>query len=674
MRDEHPQILIEWPDWASAEHTATHHLAPVLEDGQRQDLLTGWWFVRKKPHWRLRYTGGLPARRFLDEHLERLHRAEAVSAWAHGIYEPETGTFGGQAGMRLAHTLFHADSRHLLTYLARNHTTQGGGLGRRELALLMGSVFLRGARLDTFEQADVWNKVTALRRLPEPFTNDEHLLAPARTLMTLNPQAMADTSPHTTTWAEEFTAAGAALADLATEGRLTRGLRAVCAHHLIFTFNRWGIAYRDQHVLSNLGKAVMTDTTNSAPSSPEDAETLREDLIQQLRKNGAITTPAVEDAFRCVPRHTFVPHATLEEAYTNAPVHIKHDDNGASISCASQPSVVALMLEQAALAFGMRVLELGAGTGYNASLLGHLVGGTGSVTTIDVDQDLVDGARTRLKDSQATNVVVHLGDGALGHPDGAPYDRIIATVGSHDVPRAWVDQLAPDGRLIAPVRIAGDVNRSIVFERDGDRWRSVDSQLCTFMPLRGGGIGDDPRRILALDPDGTVLLQANQDQTITDAQVHDILTELATTTWTGVTFGKGQPLDTMWLWLATHLDNRLSRMPLRQHAVTNGLVTPGLPWGDMAGVPATERGLAYLTLRPVEGQQGRHELGVIGHAPAGQKLAEQMADQVVAWEPHRDDDISFSLHFAPVIASSSDTRRVLEREHSTLVVAWGEPA
>ncbi|WP_028647933.1 methyltransferase, FxLD system [Nocardiopsis sp. CNT312] len=673
MRDEHPQTLIEWPDWATAEHTAAQHLGPILGLGRRRGLLTGWWFIRKKPYWRLRYTGGHRARRFLDAHLERLHRAESVSAWAHAIYEPETGAFGGQAAMSLAHTLFHADSRHLLTYLAHVHTNPSTELGRRELALLMGGAFLRGARLDAFEQADVWEKVTALRRLPQPFTADERLLAPARTLTALDPRAVAATSPHTTAWAQEFTAAGAVLSRLAAEGRLTRGLRAVCAHHLVFTFNRWGLTYQDQHVLSNLGKAVMTDTADNAPASPETAETLREDLIRKLRENGSITTSEVEDAFRRVPRHTFVPHATLEEAYTNAPVHIKHDDDGASISCASQPGVVALMLEQAALAPGMRVLELGSGTGYNAALLGHLVG-EGAVTTIDVDQDLVDGARTRLKDHGATNVTVHLGDGALGHPGGAPYDRVIATVGSHDVPRAWVDQLAPDGRLIAPVRIAGDVNRSIVFERDGDRWRSVDSQLCTFMPLRGGGIGDDPRRVLSLDRDGTVQIQANQDQTITEAQVHDVLGEEATTVWTGVTYGKSQPLDTMWLWLATHLDNRLSRMPLRRHAVANGLVSPGLPWGDMAAVPAAERGLAYLTLRPVEGHRGRHELGVVGHAAAGRKLAEQMGAQAAAWEPHRDDDISFALHFTPVTEAPSDTRRVLKRKHSILVVSWGEPA
>ncbi|MES0836955.1 methyltransferase, FxLD system [Nocardiopsis tropica] len=675
MGDELPQILIRWADWTAAEHWAVHGLGPALEQAREEGLVSAWWFVRKRPHWRLRYTGSHPAQQFLDTELQHLHREGAVERWVHGIYEPETGVFGGTAGMALAHTVFCEDSRHLLAYLTRRSTMSGAELGRRELALLLGSAFLCGARLDRFEQADVWAKVAALRALPQPFRPEEELLFSARTLITLNPRPLAASGRlhHTNHWAQVFTAAGAALADLAAQGRLNRGLRAVCAHHLIFAFNRWGLPYRDQHILSRTAReAAMTDTTHN--TTPETADALREELIRQLRENGVLTTPAVEEAFRSVPRHAFVPNATLEEAYTNAPVHIKHDDNGASISCGSQPGVVATMLEQAALEPGMRVLELGAGTGYNAALLGHLVGLAGSVTTIDVDQDLVEGARARLKENGAANVTVVLGDGALGHPDAAPFDRIIATVGCHDVPCAWVDHLAPGGRLIAPVRIAGDVSRSIVFEAQGDHWVSVDSQLCTFMPLRGGGVGDDPRRILALDADGTVLLQTNQDQSITPEQVDHVLAEPSTTTWTTVDFGKGQPLDPMWLWLATRLDNRVSRMPVQPQAVASGLVSPGLPWGDMASVPADERGLAYLTMRPVNGQQGRHEIGVIGHTPAGQKLAAQMAEHIRAWESHRAEELFFALHYNPVPEPSTATRRVLTRAHSTLVVSWGEPA
>ncbi|WP_083931797.1 methyltransferase, FxLD system [Nocardiopsis salina] len=415
----------------------------------------------------------------------------------------------------------------------------------------------------------------------------------------------------------------------------------------------------------------MTDHTPTTTPTSE-TEPLHARLVEQLREAGSIRSPQVEDAFRTVPRHAFLPHATVEEAYTNAPVHIKYDETGNSISCGSQPGIVAMMLEQAAIEPGMRVLELGAGTGYNAALLGHLTGPNGSVTTIDVDTDLVEEARARLKEHGATNVEAVLGDGALGHPGDAPYDRIVATVGSHDVPRAWVDQLAPGGRLIIPIRIAGDVSRSIVFEANGDHWTSVDSALCTFMPLRDS-VGDDRRTVLAADEDATVQVQANQDQSIYPEQVRGVLAEPSKAVWSGVTFGKGQPLDTLWLWLATHLPNRLSRMPVQRTAIDTGLVSPGLPWGDMAAVPIDERGLAYLTMRPDPMGNSRHELGVIAHGPASQPLAEDMADLAREWAPHRHDQLTFTLSYARESDAPTLTRRVLHRKHSTLLVTW-EPA
>lgn len=672
MVEQQAQVLITWSEWESAEAAAIR-LYRALEGSA---ALRQWWFIRKRPHWRLRYSGGRAARGVLVSELDRLRGRGVVSGWVHSVYEPEVHAFGGRASMDVAHHLFQTDSRHTLAYLDRVYAVPERELGRRELSLLLGSALLRGAGLDWFEQGDVWARVADLRPSIELFTSDDRLRAQVHTLMRTALEGFDTTEPlgALAPWADAFTTTGRALADLSNRGLLTRGLRAVLAHHLIFAFNRWGLPYRDQHILTTTAKeVVMTDTTHTT-TSPANADRLREELIDQLRQSGQIRTEAVADAFRSVPRHSFVPNASLEEAYTNAPVHIKHDENGASISCGSQPGVVAMMLEQAVLEPGMRVLELGAGTGFNAALLGHLVGPAGSVATIDVDTDLVDGAQARLKENGSTNVQVLLGDGALGHPTDKPFDRIIATVGSHDVPRAWVDQLAPGGRLIIPVRIAGDVSRSIVFEADGDHWSSTDSRLCTFMPLRGGGIGDDPRTILALDTDATVLLQTNQDQAIERAQVHDVLAEQPRTVWSGVTFDKAQPLDPMWLWLATHLPNRLSRMPVTRPAVDSGLVSPGLPWGDMAGVPVVERGLAYLTLRPVENQPGRHELGVIGHAQAGHVLAEQMAEQVADWEAHRDEPLHFTLFYGPVPAEETETRRIMARDRSSLVVTWGGPA
>src|SRR5699024_1902769 len=175
---------------------------------------------------------------------------------------------------------------------------------------------------------------------------------------------------------------------------------------------------------------------------------------------------------------------------------------------------------------------------------------------------------------------------------------------------------------------------------------------------------------LALDPDATVQVQTNQDQSIHPEQVRGILTEPFKTVWSGVTFGKAQPLDTLWLWLATHLPNRLSRMPVQRTAIDTGLVTPGLPWGDMAAVPVGARGLAYLTMRPAPHKEGRHELGIIAHGPAAQRRPSDLPGQARDRAPPPHDDRTRTL---------SDTRgsgartpapplRVGHRQHSTLVV------
>ncbi|MFB6679925.1 methyltransferase domain-containing protein, partial [Streptomyces sp. NPDC056390] len=177
--------------------------------------------------------------------------------------------------------------------------------------------------------------------------------------------------------------------------------------------------------------SVIAVNTDTLTASEAEAERLRNALVDKIQADGHARTPAVETALRAVPRHRFVPQAPLADAYANATVNIKYDTDRVPVSCASQPDIVALMLDQLQAQPGERVLELGAGTGYNAALIGHLVGPDGRVTTIDVDDDLVEGARTRLAATGFTNVEVLTGDGALGHAEGAPYDRIIATVGAH---------------------------------------------------------------------------------------------------------------------------------------------------------------------------------------------------------------------------------------------------
>lgn len=120
--------------------------------------------------------------------------------------------------------------------------------------------------------------------------------------------------------------------------------------------------------------------------------------MDKLVAQRTIESKEIETAFRKVPRHLFAPGAPLEKAYAQAIVATKRDENGITISSVSAPEIQATMLEQAGLCPGMRVLEIGSG-GYNAALMAELVGEDGEITTIDLDPDVIDRARSYLKEA-----------------------------------------------------------------------------------------------------------------------------------------------------------------------------------------------------------------------------------------------------------------------------------
>ena len=157
--------------------------------------------------------------------------------------------------------------------------------------------------------------------------------------------------------------------------------------------------------------------------------------------------------------------APLDVVYSDVALITRAVD-GWGTSSSSQPALVAIMLEQLELAPGMRVLEVGAGTGYNAALIAELVGNPALVRTIDYQADVAADARAALARAGAGGVRVIHGDGFEGAADGAPYDRIVATVGCPDVSPRWVEQLAPDGFILLPLRHAG-ANPLVRVERRG---------------------------------------------------------------------------------------------------------------------------------------------------------------------------------------------------------------
>jgi protein-L-isoaspartate(D-aspartate) O-methyltransferase len=207
-------------------------------------------------------------------------------------------------------------------------------------------------------------------------------------------------------------------------------------------------------------------------------------LVDDLVRRRLIQSAPVEAAFRAVPRHTFLPDTRLEDVYRDDVVVTRYDAQQHAISSSSQPAIMASMLEMLALQPGQRVLEIGAGTGYNAALIAHIVGESGSVTTVDLDEEIVSDARQHLAAVGCPQVNVICGDGAEGYAPAAPYDRIILSVGAEDIAPAWQQQLATNGRLVLPLTLRC-APRVFAFTPHGKGLRSVAITPGGFMPLRG---------------------------------------------------------------------------------------------------------------------------------------------------------------------------------------------
>jgi len=208
-------------------------------------------------------------------------------------------------------------------------------------------------------------------------------------------------------------------------------------------------------------------------------------MVSQLESSGALQDAAVASAFRAVLRHHFLPGRPLDEIYEDAAILTKMGDQGIPVSSSSQPAIMGLMLQQLQLKPGHRVLEIGAGTGFNAALIAHLVGRNGQVVTLDIDQDICEQARANLAAAGVDGVDVVHADGAGGWPPDAPYDRMILTASTTDISPEWPQQLVEEGLLVLPLALAGPVQQSVAFVRHGTCLISKEVTSCGFLPLRG---------------------------------------------------------------------------------------------------------------------------------------------------------------------------------------------
>jgi protein-L-isoaspartate(D-aspartate) O-methyltransferase len=180
-------------------------------------------------------------------------------------------------------------------------------------------------------------------------------------------------------------------------------------------------------------------------------------VTEQIEGRG-IHNPDVLRIMRAIPRHVFMPADVQSQAYEDYPVPIGY---GATIS---QPYIVALMTELLAPSKTYRVLEIGTGSGYQASILGGLAA---EVYTIEIVPELAQSAAKRLRDLAYTNISVRQGDGYKGWPEQAPFNGIIIAAAPPEIPSALIAQLAPNGRLVAPVGRAA-AQELIVLDKRSD--------------------------------------------------------------------------------------------------------------------------------------------------------------------------------------------------------------
>ncbi|MBA9002855.1 protein-L-isoaspartate(D-aspartate) O-methyltransferase [Actinomadura cellulosilytica] len=402
---------------------------------------------------------------------------------------------------------------------------------------------------------------------------------------------------------------------------------------------------------------------------------LREAAIAELRSAGTIASKEVEAAFRAVPRHVFIPEADLATAWDPyRAVVTKRDEHGNALSSVSDMHVQSYMLTEARIEPGMNVLEIGSG-GYNAALIAELVGPDGRVTTVDIDPWVTDRAG-RLLDAAgySSRVEVVLADAEAGVPDGAPYDRILVTVGSWDIPPAWIEQLTDDGLLVVPLRMRG-LTRTIAFAKDPATGglQSVGAKLFGFVPMQGSGSHQAKLVVLR---DGEVTLRFDDDDhtTVLEPGLLDgVFDTERVEVWSGAVIGNFELLDTVQMWMATTQPG-FCWLTLDRDKDSGVVSLPGTRTMAMAVVDGPD--LAYILTRPSAQADKSSEFGVHAYGPRARELAERVAEQLRVWgRDHRGGPgPCYRIYPAGTADALIPDGRVIDKRHVRVLISWPQTA
>lgn len=410
----------------------------------------------------------------------------------------------------------------------------------------------------------------------------------------------------------------------------------------------------------------MTRAVDVVEDAGSEAE-FRDALVERLLSDGAITTPALEAAFRAVPRAKFTPPDTPLDVVYNADdsVTTKTDEYGVAVSTVSAPFIQAQMIEQAEIARGMSVLEVGSG-GYNAALLAEVAGPDARVVTMDIDQDVTDRASAALAVAgYGERIRVVLGDAEHGVSDAGPFDRIIVTVGAWDIPPAWLDQLADGGRLVLPLRMNG-VTRTIAFRHDGDHLVSTSAREAGFVAMQGDGA--HPEKVYLL-PDGhgrAVKLRFDDSVLENPHLLDDVLASERREAWSGVTLGHSESFASLHLWFASFLNGfcKVATDPGIEMAAAGGGWFPlGTARGDS---------FAYLVFRSAADGAGV-ELGAFAYGAHADEAGSALVEQTQAWDRLARGGTAPTFEVWPIGTDRAllpGGSAVITKEHSLVTISW----
>jgi len=349
---------------------------------------------------------------------------------------------------------------------------------------------------------------------------------------------------------------------------------------------------------------------------------------------------------------------------------------------------MAIMLEQLDVRPGHRVLEIGAGTGYNAALLAFLTGDPGEVVTVDLDDDIVAGARAHLQTAGFDHVRVVQADGGLGYAERAPYDRIVLTVGAWDIAPAWIEQLAPGGRLLLPLWLRGP-QLTVAFERAADHLVSTSISSCAFMRLRGAFAG--PESFVSLGPGSSLTLGVNDGGSVNPVAVASLLAGPTRDLPTGIAATPREGWDGLSFWLALrepgfcHLSSEVG-IDQGNHPVVPRLLgaTPTYRWA----IGLHETGALALLVRSLDEGSPRGQARPAGAEGVAEPvastlvvqsfgdddaLARRLVNQVVAWNAAgRPSTEGLRMRAYPLAAGylPQPGESIIDKRWTRLVIDW----